>query len=174
MSETNFVAELGFRIDRLVETLTNQQAVEEKQRFERRREQQNRDPISHSPRGSVTIPATGSALTDLGGPESGRRWIVRRVSVCDASGLNVLAPGTSVDLFVTPSVGTVRPENFYWRHTGSPGSDGISSEVIAVIHPNHVIARVEGADVVIGNQYVVGITVEDMDVAGKATNEWTL
>ena len=167
-------AEVFAELGRAVKLMTHNAEEINRLNFERRQRQKNRSPISHSPRGSVIIPNTNVGFVDLGGPERGRRWVVRRLAFCDSLGLSTAAPNTSVDLFVTPGVATAEPENFYFRLTGSPGSIVFTSEALVVLPHNRLIARVEGADVVTGHQYVVGCTVEDMDEAGKAGNEWIL
>lgn len=89
-----------------------------------------------------TVPAGGTLVLDLGAPQIGRRWIVRKLAV--SNGVSVASTLTGrADWYVgqPPGVGQVpNPASWQWAMAALPAVQPFSSESIPVLPSDHLYA----------------------------------
>ena len=115
--------------------------------------------------GVVPNPA-GSFVVDLGGPQPGRQWTLRRWAIADGGDLTSAIAGTpTADLFVgKPSGNRGFLTQWAGRLTGLPAVALYSNEQVPVYATDHLFCIINGATTV-GQQIAVGVFILDEPVA---------
>ena len=162
-------AEVFAEFGKAVKLLLNNQQEIERQRFERRQRQENRNPLDHWTYGNI-IGVSGTV--DLGGPERGRRWIVKRLNAVDAVGPGTATAGAFIDFYVSATAPTTNNDAFgwSWRLSGVPVQDRFSDDQIVVREREHLWAVLSTGTT--AHNYVISAFIQDHDVAGKAGLEY--
>lgn len=112
--------------------------------------------------GGPVVPASGKLVLDLGAPVMGRRWIVRRLAICDATDPNAAAAGTANWYVGKPPATGTQPGGQAWRWNFSalPSVTGLAADVISVIPQDHLLCVINGATA--GQSIVASAEVMDM------------
>ena len=94
---------------------------------------------------SGTVPASGTLYLDLGGPQLGRRWLVRMLGVTQSvSPDNTLGGKAYWFIGQPPVTGRVNPANLEWIMSSLPATQNFSSESILVQPNDHLWVAIIG------------------------------
>lgn len=88
---------------------------------------------------SGTVPASGVLVIDLGAPQIGRRWIVRRLAMASAQGATGTLAGRA-DWYVGTPAATPNPAAWQWTMAALPSVQLVTSEAIPITPGDHLFA----------------------------------
>lgn len=99
--------------------------------------------VSHA----VTVPASGNAIVQLGGPQIGRRWVVRMVTISDGAAFwNSM--GSAQAVIATGNVGgviSVLPPNMVrWPVNSLPNSTTFGADQMWIVPSEKVFVALTG------------------------------
>lgn len=83
------------------------------------------------------VPAAGTLVLDLGGPQIGRRWLVRRLAVSNGLAVRTALTGVA-DWYVGQAGGPPNPAGWQWTMATLPSLSTFSSESIPVTPSDHL------------------------------------
>jgi len=122
----------------------------------------------------IVVAATPTII-DIGGPVSGRQWVVRRWAVADGADItNPITGATSANLYIgrppQPSQAGIHGKIHEWVDGTAtlPTTRTLSSEQGVVYHSDHVFVIVLGASTV-GQQILASVMILDMPVTGMTS-----
>ena len=122
--------------------------------------------------GPVAVVSGSVLIADLGAPSPGREWIVRRLSVSDASGPRTTITGaTFADWYSgRQPTGGILPSSaqWVWTQQALPAVDTFTSDSVYVTSQDHLICAVTGATTT-GQQLMVSAEVWDREKLSSVT-----
>lgn len=119
-------------------------------------------------RASGVVPSGGSLTLDLGGPQLGRRWLVRLLRATAATSVGDTLTGRA-DFYVGQPPGPgARPnvDTWVWGFATCPGVQPFTSETIPVTPSDHLYCVVSGSTS--GQLALAGATILDYDATAAA------
>lgn len=86
---------------------------------------------------SGSVPASGTLVIDLGAPQIGRRWVVRRLAVASAAGATGTLAGRA-DWYVGSAASVANPAAWQATMPALPAVQLVSSEAIPITPGDHL------------------------------------
>ena len=117
------------------------------------------------------VPASGILLLDLGGPQVGRRWLIRAVSISDAGNFSTSMGSAICQFYVGrhTSATAIAPQQVRWPFTVLPNAATFGSEELPVLPMDRLYCLFSGATS--GQILQATALVQDLDPASKAIQE---
>lgn len=111
-----------------------------------------------------TIPSSGNLILDFGGPQQGRRWVVRMVTYSDAGSFWNSTSGAKFTVCTGLSMGTgiVAPQMVRWASAAGPNCTSFSADQMWIIPNDHVLLSVTGGTS--GQNISATLWIQDFDV----------
>lgn len=125
-------------------------------------------PTSTSTRASGAVPAGGSLVLDLDGPQLGRRWLIRLLRVSAATSVGDTLTGRA-DFYVGRPPGTGQRPNvdtWQWGFATLPGIQSFTSETIPITPSDHLYCVISGGTA--GQLALAGATIIDYEANASA------
>lgn len=116
----------------------------------------------------VTLSGTGFAMVDMGGPNVGYRWNVKRLGVVGSPDATATVTGRA-DWYagntIPASALPFPAEGHRWMMTTLPNDTAFSNNVITIVPQNRLIVVVSGGTA--GQQLSINAEVEDIPDSGR-------
>ena len=126
--------------DFFARTQQETRAIMEQHALELRQARYLATPTATPVQASGTYPASGLLRMDLGGPQKGRRWLVRMLRVSEAASVTGTLTGRADFFTGQPAnyTGADSPANWVWTMGTLPAVDKFTSESITVTPTDHL------------------------------------
>lgn len=119
---------------------------------------------------SGAIDSSGNLVLDMGGPQQGRRWVVRMVTISDSQSFWNTMGAAKVTLCVGQKTGnTVLPNQVRWPFSSAPNSATFSADQMWIVPSDNVLLSVTGGTSAQSVQAVIWI--QDFDEMAGAVRE---
>jgi hypothetical protein len=92
------------------------------------------------------IPASGSLIIDVSGPNLGYQWMVRRIAISDAGTFSATMGSAVAQFYVglQTELAAVRPNHVAWPFTVVPNVATFGSDELPVLYGEHLLCLVTG------------------------------
>lgn len=121
--------------------------VNKENRYHLRQIMKLRQPVYAPLSKSVTLDANGNGILDFGGPQHGRRWLVRNTSLSDAGSYFTSMGSAKAVLAVGQNIrGTILPNMVRWAYASVPVTDTFGSDQMWIVPRDHVLISVTGGN----------------------------
>jgi hypothetical protein len=134
-------------------------------RYHMRQILKSRQPTYAPINSSVTLDSNGNGIMDFGGPQVGRRWVVRMVAFSDAGSYFTTMGSAKVTLCVGQNVNNNITTNMVrWPFGTVPNAQSFGADQMWVVPRDHVLMSVTGGN---SGQSIQGVIhIQDFDELG--------
>lgn len=161
---------LQYFIDKMNDIQINYTKSLKEHRYHIRQMQAKSQPAYAPQYATGTIDSSGNLVLDLGGPQIGRRWVVRMVTFSDAGGFWNSMSSAKVTLAVGQKVSNiVQPQQVRWAFGTTPNTATFGSDQMWIVPRDHVLLSVTGGTS--GEGVVATLWIQDFDVSNSAAVE---
>jgi len=125
---------------------------------------QRTGPVPVQLRGNVNAPASGSGWMDLGGPASGRIWIVRRLIVQGATWNTAAAGSSNVHVTSLNNLAVPGGQDIVDNSTAFPNKAFYSGWQVVVVNPQRLMVEIVSGTS--GQLYSASGMAQDLPILG--------